>query len=72
MGVMAISVSALESNLTDIKCEVSTNEKRIEETETHISAVEAKFDKTESASTSVTKWIAHLERKTDDLENCGS
>ncbi len=71
LGVMANSISVLESNLTDIKREVSANEKWIEETDARISAIEDKLDKTESALTSATKRIAHLEMKTDDLENSG-
>ncbi len=43
--------------------------KWIEETEARISAIEDKLDKTVSALTSATKRIAHLEMKTDDLEN---
>lgn len=71
LELMASSVSVLENSLTDIKREISANEKRIEETESRISAIEDRLDRTESELTMATKRIAHLEMKTDDLENRG-
>lgn len=49
----------------------NSQRKSIEEAETHITSSEEKLDRTESALTSATKWIACLEVKIDDLESRG-
>ncbi|KAI4827275.1 hypothetical protein KUCAC02_030684 [Chaenocephalus aceratus] len=60
---------ALESKVTELKRDVSSNSTRINEAEGRIHHAEKTLEKTEAALDSVNKRIAYLESKTDDLEN---
>lgn len=70
---MTNSISALtrEQSLSDIKRDVSANEKRIDEAETRISATEDTLEWIDSTLAEAVKRIAQLEAKTEDLENRG-
>lgn len=71
LGKMATSISTMENNLVHIKWEVTANKRCIEEAETCITTAEEKLERTKSALALATKRTAHLEAKTNDLENCG-
>ncbi|KAL3040775.1 hypothetical protein OYC64_011718 [Pagothenia borchgrevinki] len=71
LTVVATSMAALESKVTDLKRDVSSNSTRINEAEGRIHHAEKTLEKTEAALDSVNKRIAYLESKTDDLENRG-
>lgn len=71
LSELTSSISVLENNLGEIKREVKTNEKRIEEAEIRIAATEEMLVKTETALAAAAKRLAHLEEKTEDLENRG-
>lgn len=68
---MANSMAALESKVTDVQRDVSSNTTRILETEGRIHEAEKTVEKTETALDSANKRIAYLESKTEDLENRG-
>ena len=71
LTLVATSMAALESKVTDLKRDVSSNSTRINEAEGRIHHAEKTLEKTEAALDSVNKRIAYLESKTDDLENRG-
>lgn len=68
---MANTMAALECKVTDVQRDVSSNATRIEEAESRIHEAEKALEKTEAALDSAVKRIAHLESKTEDLENRG-
>lgn len=68
---MATSMAALESKVTEVKRDVSTNATRIEEAELRMHETENTHEKAETALDSAIKRIAYLKSKTDDLENQG-
>lgn len=71
LGELTTSISVLEDNLGEIKREVTANERHVEEAEACIATTEEMLDKTETALAAAAKRLAHLEEKTEDLENRG-
>lgn len=71
---MANSMTALESKVTEVKRDVSSNTARIDDAERCISDTEDATEKTGAALDLAIKQIARIsnvESKTDDLENRG-
>ncbi|KAL0195444.1 hypothetical protein M9458_009016, partial [Cirrhinus mrigala] len=68
---MASSVAVLESKVSDVKRDVSSNATRVEEAEGRIHDTEKSLEKTEAALDLAIKRTTYLESKTDDLENRG-
>ncbi|KAK1895520.1 LINE-1 type transposase domain containing protein 1 [Dissostichus eleginoides] len=68
---MATSMAALESKVTELRWDVSSNSTRINKAEGRIHHAEKTLEKTEAALDSANKRIAYLESKMDDLEHRG-
>lgn len=69
LGKMASSVATLENSVLEVKQNVASNTTKMEEAENGTMSAEEHLEKNNPELINAMKRIAHLESKTEDLEN---